>query len=120
MTPAQCTQFDLDSLSELLELLQAVRDINPRLRLFALQTFASTNAQNKERERVDFLGYLEALEDLPALDSLIRYRRPYRDCISGGMSAAELEPNSAAAAEVEALADEINRIVMGETLEASA
>ncbi|MGI1678063.1 MAG: AAA family ATPase [Cellvibrionaceae bacterium] len=95
LCPSQCSQLDLDTLEELQQQMQQVKDLNPTLKVLVYQTMASTNHKVIEKERSDFELYLEEFPEFTPLQSIGRYRKIYRDVISEGLSILESDNNSA-------------------------
>ncbi len=106
VAPHQCSQLDLDTLSELQEQVIRVRDLNPNLKIFVYQTMASTNPQVVESERKDFESYVNEFPEFRALKSVGRYRKIYRDVMSDGLSVLESQ-NTQASEEVKDLFKEV-------------
>lgn len=106
LCPSQCSQLDLDTLGELQQQVEQVKDLNDRLRVFVYQTMASTNTKVVEKERGDFEDYVNEFPEFTALKSVGRYRKVYRDVFSDGLSVLEAS-NDAAAAEIMDLYEEI-------------
>ena len=106
IAPHQCSQLDLDTLSELQEQVVRVRDLNPKLSVFIYQAMASTNPQVVETERREFMEYVSEFPEFKALNSIGRYRKIYRDVMSEGMSVVE-SGNKTAANEVDSVYREV-------------
>jgi chromosome partitioning protein len=95
LCPSQCSQFDLDTLSELQEQVQKIKDLNAKLKVYIYQTMASTNPKVVERERADFENYVAEFAEFLPLKSIGRYRKVYRDVFSEGLSILESDNDSA-------------------------
>lgn len=106
IAPLQCSQPDLDTLIELEQQIEAMRDLNPDLKVFCLQSMATTNPVLRGNERKEFLDYLEEFPTIESLQSVICFRKIYRDCMSNGTGVMETN-NEAAKAEVEHLMKEV-------------
>ena len=106
LCPSQCSQLDLDTLGELQQQVEQVKDLNPALKVFVYQTMASTNAKVIEKERNDFEEYVGEFPEFKALQAIGRYRKIYRDVFSDGLSVLE-STNEAAANEILDLYEEI-------------
>jgi len=106
IAPLQCSQPDLDTLVELEQQVEAMRDLNPELKVFCLQSMATTNPVLRGNERKEFLEYLEEFPTIQALQSVICFRKVYRDCMSNGTGVMETN-NEAAKLEVEQLMKEV-------------
>ena len=106
IAPHQCSQLDLDTLSELQEQVIRVRDLNPDLAVYVYQSMASTNPQVMETERKEFEAYVAEFPEFHPLTSTGRYRKAYRDVMSEGLSVLE-SGNKAAIEEIEAVYREV-------------
>lgn len=106
IAPHQCSQLDLDTLTELEEQIIHIRDFNPELKVFVYHTMASTNPSVKNTERKDFLEFISSFEQLVALESVGFYRKAYKDSVPDGASVLE-GVNSAAREEINQLVQEV-------------
>jgi chromosome partitioning protein len=106
IAPHMSSQADLDTLEELTAQVVRVRDLNPELKVFAYQSFASTNPKVKEVERAEFLEYLTAFPDIQVLESRSFDRKIYRDALAKGLSVIECD-NGQARLEVDSLVREV-------------
>ncbi|WP_026000400.1 MULTISPECIES: AAA family ATPase [Vibrio] len=106
IAPHQCSQLDLDTLSELNEQVVRIRDLNPNLKAFVYHSMASTNHVVKDTERREFCEYVEEFEALSLLSSISFYRKIYKDVISEGKSVLEVD-NLSAKEEVKKLIEEV-------------
>ena len=106
LCPSQCSQLDLDTLGELQQQVERVKDLNPELKILVYQSMASTNSKVVEKERQDFQDYVSEFPDFKALQAVGRYRKVYRDVFSDGLSVLEAN-NASAAAEIEDLYKEV-------------
>lgn len=106
IAPHQCSQLDLDTLGELQEQCERVRDLNPDLRVLAYHSMASTNPSVRETERKEFLAYIAEFPNIQPLDAVGFYRKAYKDAIPYGKSVLECD-NTQAAAEIDQLAKEV-------------
>ena len=97
IAPLQCSQPDLDTLLELQQQVEGMRDMNPDLKVFCLQSMATTNPVLRGNERKDFIEYLEEFPTIETLKTTICFRKVYRDCMSNGIGV--LETNNATAKE---------------------
>ncbi|WP_096147986.1 AAA family ATPase, partial [Enterobacter hormaechei] len=98
IAPLQCSQPDLDTLTELAQQIEAMRDLNPELKVYCLQSMATTNPVLRGNERKEFLEYLEEFPTIETLQTVICFRKVYRDCMSNGTGVVETN-NEAAKAE---------------------
>lgn len=106
LCPSQCSQLDLDTLGELQQQVEQVKDLNPALKVFIYQTMASTNSKVTDKERTDFEEYVSEFPEFKALKAIGRYRKVYRDVFSDGLSVLE-SSNDSAVAEIMDLFEEI-------------
>ncbi|PHZ21465.1 AAA family ATPase [Yersinia massiliensis] len=106
IAPHQCSQLDLDTLMELQQQLESMRDLNPGLKAWCYQTMATTNPLIRGTERNEFLEYVKEFDGLVPLSSVGCYRKIYRDVMSDGRSVLETD-NENAKAEVMALLQEV-------------
>ncbi|MEM8325651.1 AAA family ATPase [Morganella morganii] len=95
IAPLQCSQPDLDTLEELQQQIEAMRDLNPELKVFCLQSMASTNPVLRGNERNEFLEYLSEFPTIQTLESVICFRKVYRDCMSNGTGVVETSNQTA-------------------------
>lgn len=109
ISPTQCSQQDLDTLIELQNQINKVKDINPKLKVFCYHTMAATNLARWD-ERKDIQEYLEEIKDISLLKNFSSYRRCYRTCYSDGKSVIETD-NLKAKEEVLDLVEEIEMIL---------
>lgn len=106
IAPLQCSQPDLDTLTELAQQIEAMRDLNPELKVYCLQCMATTNPVLRGNERKEFLEYLEEFPTIETLQTVICFRKVYRDCMSNGTGVVETN-NEAAKAEIMQLMKEV-------------
>jgi len=106
IAPHQCSQLDLDTLSELQDQVVRVRDLNPELQVFAYHSMASPNPAVRETERREFLEFLSEFPEIKPLNSIGFYRKAYKDAIPFGKSVLEGD-NAQAAEEIRALVKEV-------------
>lgn len=106
IAPLQCSQPDLDTLIELAQQIEAMRDLNPELKVYCLQSMATTNPVLRGNERKEFLEYLDEFPTIEALKTVICFRKVYRDCMSNGTGVVETN-NEAAKAEIKQLMKEV-------------
>lgn len=106
VAPHQCSQLDLDTLSELKDQFERIRDLNPELRVLAYHSMASTNPSVQKTERREFLEYLAEFPNIQPLESVGYYRKAYKDSVAFGKSVLEWN-NAQAAAEIQQLAEEV-------------
>lgn len=106
IAPHQCSQLDLDTMEELRQQIEAIRDLNPDLKVFCYQTMATTNPLLQGNERHEFLEYVKEFDTLTPLEAVGCYRKVYRDVMSQGMSVLETD-NQKAKGEVISLLNEV-------------
>ncbi|MBF2751060.1 MULTISPECIES: AAA family ATPase [Enterobacteriaceae] len=106
IAPLQCSQPDLDTLIELQQQVEGMRDLNPDLKVYCLQSMATTNPVLRGNERKEFIEYLEEFPSIKTLESVICFRKVYRDCMSTGLGVLETD-NAAAKSEMEKLMEEV-------------
>jgi len=106
IAPLQCSQPDLDTLIELQQQVEGMRDLNPDLKVYCLQSMATTNPVLRGNERKEFLEYLDEFPSIKTLDSVICFRKVYRDCMSSGFGVLETD-NTAAKSEMAKLMEEV-------------
>lgn len=106
VAPHQCSQFDLDTLGELQEQVIKIRDLNPGLCVLVYHAMASTNAAVKDKERAEFLAYLNEFPEFQVLKTIGYYRKIYKDVAAEGRSVLEAGKNPAAD-EIRALLSEV-------------
>ena len=106
VAPHQCSQLDLDTLIELQVQVESIRDINPELRVFCYQAMATTNPLLKDKERAEFISFVNEFKDFKILNSIGHYRKVYRDVMSEGKSVLETN-NEQAKKEIQSLIGEL-------------
>ncbi|HCR1911817.1 TPA: AAA family ATPase [Enterobacter kobei] len=106
IAPLQCSQPDLDTLIELQQQVEGMRDLNPDLKVYCLQSMATTNPVLRGNERKEFIEYLEEFPSIATLESVNCFRKAYRDCMSTGLGGVETD-NAAAKSEMEKLMEEV-------------
>ncbi|WP_439328522.1 AAA family ATPase [Lonepinella sp. BR2357] len=106
IAPHQCSQLDLDTLTELQIQVDAIRNLNPNLKVYCYQTMATTNPILRDKERNEFLEFVSEFEDFEILKSIAHYRKVYRDVMSDGRSVVETN-NELAKNEVLSLMKEV-------------
>jgi chromosome partitioning protein len=106
IAPHQCSQLDLDTLSELSDQVVRVRDLNPDLKVYAYHSMASPNPTVRATEHREFLEFLSEFPEIQPLEATGFYRKAYKDAIPFGKSVLE-GGNSQAADEIRALIKEV-------------
>ncbi|ECC3917517.1 AAA family ATPase [Salmonella enterica subsp. diarizonae] len=106
IAPLQCSQPDLDTLIELQQQVEGMRNLNPDLKVYCLQSMATTNPVLRGNERKEFLEYLDEFPSIKTLESVICFRKVYRDCMSTGLGVLETD-NATAKSEMEKLMEEV-------------
>ncbi len=108
--PLQCSQPDLDTLSELQEQVVRAMDFNSNLKTYIYHTMASTNLKVKDNERNDFIKFIKQFNEFDVLNSINYFRKIYKDAMGEGKSVLEFD-NLDAIKEVNSLHTEINNII---------
>lgn len=104
LIPVRCSQPDLDTLAKMQEIVNEVRDMNPKVKVKGLLTMASANpVVNEIQEAQD---YAKDYPGIPLLSTIIFDRKIYRDGMSLGKGVLELS-NDKAKKEMKSLAKEI-------------
>lgn len=106
IAPLQCSQPDLNTLVELQQQIEAMRDLNPDLKVFCLQSMATTNPVLRGNERHEFLEFLNEFPTISIMETVICFRKIYRDSMSSGISVIETN-NEPAKLEIEQLINEV-------------
>jgi chromosome partitioning protein len=103
--PLQASQFDLESLVSLSEMIEQARDaLNPNLKAIALLSKAPSNPMNTELSEAR-----ELLSQFPGIElstEIIRDRVVYREAIRDGRGVVEMS-NSVAKAEIQLLGQQL-------------
>lgn len=98
------SQFDLDTLGHMSNVIEQALDFNPSLDVRGLITQAPSNVYNSER--TDAGEYLADYPRITALQTVIYERKAYRDVVGEGLGVVEWS-NTKAKAEIQALAQEL-------------
>lgn len=106
LAPHQASQLDLDTLEELQQQTNRLRDFNPNLKVLIYHAMASTNPSVRDTERREFLDYVNQFKEFQPLKSVGYYRKIYKDVISSGQSVLE-SGNEQAIGEIETLIQEL-------------
>ena len=106
ISPVQCSQLDLDTLMELNDQVVRVKGLNPNINVKLCHVMASTNSAVKDKEQKEFRDYIGEFSDLSHLNSIIYYRKIYRDVMSEGKSVIE-STNEQAHSEVQKIYEEV-------------
>lgn len=101
---SQPSQFDLDTVGTVSELINTARDFNPDLRARFLLTRISTNVW--ESESADARDYLGDYDNIEPLRTAIYERKAYRSVVGEGRGVVE-GTNSKAKQEIRSLAEEL-------------
>lgn len=102
--PMQVSQFDLETLVELHDVITNTMSQNPKLQVYGLVSKAPSNTLTNEVKEARAM--LAQFELFTVTDSVIRERKAYRDVITMGRGVVEYT-NSKAKAEIQLLAQEI-------------
>ncbi|HHA1396854.1 division plane positioning ATPase MipZ [Enterobacter soli] len=104
LVPFRPSQPDLDTLEHLDEVITQAKDLNPDLKSYAVLTMAPSNPVINEIK--DARSYLSEYPQLKLLNTIIRDRKVYRDCMAEGKGVVEMA-NSKARAEIQLLVKEL-------------
>lgn len=104
IVPFRPSQPDLDTLPALQDIITMALDLNSKLRVKALLTMAPTNPIVNETQ--DAKIYLADYPVLQLMNTIIRDRKIYRDCMSEGKGVVEMD-NGKARGEILCLVQEI-------------
>jgi chromosome partitioning protein len=104
LVPFRPSQPDLDTLSNLREVIIQAKDLNPSLSVFGLITMAPTNPLIHESDEAK--EYLQDYPEINLLGTIIRDRKVYRDAMSEGLGVVEMS-NLKAVGEIDSLMQEI-------------
>ncbi|MBU9828513.1 AAA family ATPase [Rahnella sp. FC061912-K] len=104
IVPFRPSQPDQDTLPALQDIITMALDLNPKLRVKALLTMAPTNPIVNETQ--DAKTYLTDYPVLQLVNTIIRDRKIYRDCMSEGKGVVEMD-NGKARGEIQCLVQEI-------------
>lgn len=107
ISPAQCSQLDLDTLTELQEQVTRAKDLNPRIKVFIYHVMAATNPKLAPINKKEFNDFVKEFNDFRLLKSISCYRKAYRDVIVNGKSILEQTQDLKAKSEGENLINEI-------------
>ncbi|MFJ2662688.1 AAA family ATPase [Arthrobacter koreensis] len=102
--PVRPSQFDLDTIPGMVELIETAQDMNPNLKAMALLTQVPTYSSATEQDEAK--EYLRDYPQIPLIDAALKIRKVYRDSIPAGRGVVE-SSNSPAKAEVQVLVKEI-------------
>lgn len=98
------SQADLDTIPYLQEVITAAKDLNPDLIVRGVLSKAPTNPSINEV--AEAREYLRDYPDIHVMNSVIRERKVYRDCLSEGLGVVE-KPGNKAAAEIQLFMQEV-------------
>lgn len=102
--PLRPSQADLETVGEVISMVEDVQVLNPSLQALSLLSLTSTNPSVKEADEGE-----AALQDLPPLTfsaSRVHERKVYRDALYEGVGVVEMTRNKAID-EIEQLAEEV-------------
>ena len=109
LIPFSTSSVDLDTLPYMAQLIRQSARVNPRLKVFAFINMAPTNAKSAEIENAKQL--IKQYPEMQLLNTVISYRKVYRDAMSVGLGVIELNGKSdsevAARKEITSLVEEI-------------
>lgn len=104
LVPFRPSQPDLDTLPRLSEIMTEAKDLNPKLKAIAMLTLAPTNPVINEIHEAK--EYLRDFPELELMNTIVRDRKVYRDCMSAGCGVIEMD-NPKAKAEIQCLVKEL-------------
>lgn len=107
ISPAQCSQLDLDTLEELKEQVIRGKDLNRNLRVFIYHVMASTNHKVAPNNDKEFKNFIKDFETFSILKSISCYRKIYRDVMVNGQSVLEQNTDEKAKKEAKNLIKEV-------------
>lgn len=112
ISPIQSTQVDLNTLAQLNEQVELMKEYNPKLinHSYVLHNRATTNVFIQDKERADIVEYLDYLPNLKLLKSIVSERKIFKDAFSEGRGIndyADQANHDKALAEFENLLNEI-------------
>lgn len=102
--PVRPSQLDLDTIPQLLGIIDQARDLNPGMKVVGLLSQVPTYSSGKEGDEAK--DYLKDFPEIPLIDGQMTLRKVYRDSIPEGKGVVE-SSNSKAAAEMQLLVKEI-------------
>lgn len=104
IVPFRPSQPDLDTLPKMQEIISQAKDLNPKLKVYALLTMGPTNPVIHEIAEAN--EFLQDYPELQMLNTVIRDRKVYRDAMSEGLGVVEKD-NVKAIEEMESLMQEL-------------
>jgi chromosome partitioning protein len=104
LTPLRASQFDINTLSILHDVIEDVLMLNEKLKVKAVVSCAPTNPKINEANEAKNL--LKDFEHINLLNTVIHDRKVYRDAISSGIGVVESN-NAKAKEEIESIVDEL-------------
>ena len=104
IVPFRPSQPDLDTLPALQDIITMALDLNQKLRVKALLTMAPTNPIVNETQ--DAKIYLTDYPELQLMNTIIRDRKIYHDCMSESKGVVEMD-NGKACGKIQCLVQEI-------------
>lgn len=108
VTPGRPSQFDLFTMAAMDRLVHAAKGFNPRLQAKILVNLAPTHSWSTEAD--EMREFCEELTQYTLLETNVRDRKAYRNCVKDGMACHELtKPDEKAVNEMDRLGWEIWR-----------
>ncbi len=92
LIPVRPSQFDLNTLSAMHEIIEQSKLINPKLKVYCILSMSPTNPVINETALAQ--DYIADFSDIKLMKTIIRDRKIYRDCGAGGIGVIESESNS--------------------------
>ena len=107
VSPVQCSQLDLDTMTELKEQYDRAKPLNNNLKVYIYNVMLNTNHNVYKSDRLIFEDWVKDYEEFKLLNSFNCYRKVYRDVISEGKSVFEQDKDNKSKVESQKLINEI-------------
>lgn len=108
LIPTQTSQFDLEAMEDMADILAETEDLNPDRKVLTFVSGATTNPNSKTI--AEAREFIEGFPEVEQLKTRIRYREAYRAIMRDGLAVCE-GTDSKAKAEVSVLAKEVQNHV---------
>jgi chromosome partitioning protein len=105
LSPFKASQPDLDTAKKLVKMINDAKDINEKLKTFAVLTMTPSNPAITEIQ--DAKNYLSSFAPLVVIEPCVYDRKAYRDAVCNGLGVTETN-NEKAQGEIEAVWGAIN------------
>lgn len=114
LIPFRPSQWDLDTLPTMVNLVKDAKDFNEKLKAYAVFTMCPTNHQINELDEAK--SFFDQKSDILLLNSRTHDRKIYRDAASAGLSVLEMQKSlNKAGEEITNIADELLKLIQDET-----